>query len=679
VGSRLGGTANHAQSQSQSNAIVVVGDQPLLASAGEPIGKVVADAEEPEPKLNPKRRISGRVVDEAGKAVAGATVRLADGGVKGGKEIVGTTDRTGAFTLNGLRPGSSYVLIAESEDEKGPIRGRIEASTADTGVEIALTADDKKPTTRRTSAKPAKAKPVSNREDVGDGDEAPRVNREDVAPPADEANAVDPGPPQPTRGGRPQLSPPEPGVGWKNSRNATASRPQHDDAEADSASSDAPVKRRRPAKAQAPVEPDDETNPLPPAIDPDAPDEAGSSRSGSARSNSASKVGANSPRKATESGEIALVPEASLDEKADRAKTFASGIGMLSTLQPDPDQPPTIPPPTVQVAEAEKPAPSAETGPPPLPPIGGEAVQVAIHEAPSPTTSPPPTPTAPQDVAPPKPASQPVFASNVPPASKPVEAPASPADYNPFANLPTAKFPPDRVVENPPIVRPTSAEVEPAPSVVEAPKQKWGELAASDRPPGDRPAPVVQPAKVTLTGALFRRIKPPAEPKEPSIAACVYDSKNLKINELRLPDLEGKPVRFQDLDADFVLLDFWGTWCEPCLDSIPHLVELQKKYGPGKLKVVGIACEEGTPEQRRAKVDQVSRKYGINYPILLSTLDGKPCPVQQALQVQAMPTMILVDRKGQVRWRNAGSTPASESRLDRILADNISRSGSARR
>ena len=327
----------------------------------------------------------------------------------------------------------------------------------------------------------------------------------------------------------------------------------------------------------------------------------------------------------------------------------------------------------VEVADGGKSASATLTD---LPPIGGEPIQVAAtNEAPSPTTSPPGPPPASQDVAPSNPAPQPVFASN-PPPTKPVEKPGSAAEYNPFANLQPAHFPLDRVVGNPPIVDPTSAEPSPA-AVEEAPKKKWGELAVSERPAAV--VVPVQPTKLTLTGALLRRIRPPAEAKEASIAACNYDTRLLKINDFRLPDLDGKPVRFQDLDADFVLLDFWGTWCAPCIDSIPHLVELQKKYGPGKLKVVGIACEQVPPEQRKAKVDEVSRRLGINYPVLLSTMDGKPCPVQQALQIQAMPTMILVDRKGTVLWRSAGATRASENRLDRVLALNMSRASSARR
>jgi hypothetical protein len=94
--------------------------------------------------------------------------------------------------------------------------------------------------------------------------------------------------------------------------------------------------------------------------------------------------------------------------------------------------------------------------------------------------------------------------------------------------------------------------------------------------------------------------------------------------------------------------------------------------------VVGIACEQVAPEQRKARVDEVSRKLGINYAILLSGMDGKPCPVQESLQIQVYPTTILVDRTGRVLWRNSGSTPASEDRLDRVLAG-LSRSDTMRR
>lgn len=150
-------------------------------------------------------------------------------------------------------------------------------------------------------------------------------------------------------------------------------------------------------------------------------------------------------------------------------------------------------------------------------------------------------------------------------------------------------------------------------------------------------------------------------------AYCRYDSRHRRLEDFRLPDLQGRPVRFQDLDADLVLLDFWGSWCDPCVKSVPYLVDLQKRLGSARLKVVGIACEQGPPELRAANAAQAVQRLRINYPVLVSGMDG-PCPLQRALQIQAFPTMVLVDRHGRVLWRDQGATPVTLARLDRFLA-----------
>jgi thiol-disulfide isomerase/thioredoxin len=174
-----------------------------------------------------------------------------------------------------------------------------------------------------------------------------------------------------------------------------------------------------------------------------------------------------------------------------------------------------------------------------------------------------------------------------------------------------------------------------------------------------------------------RRSKDPDPPRDDGKVFCDFDAKHRRIRDFRLPDLDGRPVRFKDLDADLVLIDFWGTWCQPCLRSVPHLVDLQKRFEGQKLQIVGIACEQTDGPERAAGVGKQVRRLGINYPILLSTTDGS-CPLQKTLKVSAFPTMILVDREGRILWRDQGSTPVTLARLDRFLAtstraDNIRR------
>ena len=676
VGSRFGKTAQ-SPSQSQSRSIAVVGDRPLPATTGEPGSQVAADVVEPEPKRNPKTRISGRVVDEQGRPVPDVTVRLADGGTKGGKDVSVTTDKSGAFTLNGLRPGSTYWLVAEADDDRGPLTGRVQARTAETGVEISLVGEGSGAASTRRSARPSRARPISSREELDENpaDREPSgVNAEDVSPPAEDAGPIDPGPSSKSRSGRPQLSAPEPAVGWRNSKAAKPARPVDPDGETVASSSDDPPRRPRAATDSDPSSEDDGPNPLPPAINsngsPDSED-ADTKPTPSARANLRRKVSAKVPSPRPESGEIALAPEASLDEKPNQQKardpaeaelTVTAGLLPMTPLLPDLSPRPKSNEPIVT------------TGTPGLLSMPAIGDPIAAPDAPKATASPPGAVSASQNIVSIKPASEPVFASQ-PIAPKVDPTPEPPAEYNPFALASATPLVPT-VTKAASSVSPPDVPANPDGSqdAAPAPKKKWGELAATDKP-----TLVVEPTKATSPMSFVRRLRSPVEKHDPSVSTCSYDSRLQKINELRLPDLEGKPVRLQDLDADFVLLDFWGTWFPPCVDAIPHLVALQKKYGPDRLKVVGIACEKVPPAQRRARVDEVSQKLGINYAVLLSGMDGKPCPVLQTLQVQVYPTMILVDREGHIRWRSVGATPATEERLDRVLASTMSRTPTARR
>ena len=106
----------------------------------------------------------------------------------------------------------------------------------------------------------------------------------------------------------------------------------------------------------------------------------------------------------------------------------------------------------------------------------------------------------------------------------------------------------------------------------------------------------------------------------------------------------------------------------PCRTSIPHLGELQTKMGDRRFQVVGIACEKGaTLQDRRASADKAIHELGITYPVLLSSKDGS-CPVQQALQIQFYPTMILLDRGGHLLAREQGATEVTMARMDRAIA-----------
>jgi thiol-disulfide isomerase/thioredoxin len=212
----------------------------------------------------------------------------------------------------------------------------------------------------------------------------------------------------------------------------------------------------------------------------------------------------------------------------------------------------------------------------------------------------------------------------------------------------------------------TWAEV--ASNVSEMPPLEGGSGDTSPSAPGEsRPADRSSTTIVSASASRKGSVQP----------ICEYDERHRRILDFRLPDLEGKPVRLREIDADLVLIDFWGTWCQPCMRSIPHLVELQERMKDKRLAVIGIACEQDSPEHSSKRVAAVARKLEINYPVLLSRNDGS-CPLQDALHISAFPTMVLVDREGRVVWRDQGATPATLARLDNVL-DASSNSRASRR
>ena len=126
-------------------------------------------------------------------------------------------------------------------------------------------------------------------------------------------------------------------------------------------------------------------------------------------------------------------------------------------------------------------------------------------------------------------------------------------------------------------------------------------------------------------------------------------------------------VSFRDIDADVILLDFWGSWCVQCRKSIAFERDLQTKLGAKRVKVIGIACEKGTKlEERRASAAKATRQLGINYPVLVSSMDGT-CPLQNAFQVQFYPTMVVLDREGRILHIERGATDTTLGRTARSI------------
>lgn len=120
-------------------------------------------------------------------------------------------------------------------------------------------------------------------------------------------------------------------------------------------------------------------------------------------------------------------------------------------------------------------------------------------------------------------------------------------------------------------------------------------------------------------------------------------------------------------NGELILLDFMTTTCVPCKVSIPKLVEFQRQYGVYGLQIAGVLCDN-KPESERL---QLARKYkeenNLNYQIYT---EAKLNEVQNRLQIESYPTLVLIDPSGQVVWRGQ---PTQIDALTKVMQSLISK------
>ncbi len=127
-----------------------------------------------------------------------------------------------------------------------------------------------------------------------------------------------------------------------------------------------------------------------------------------------------------------------------------------------------------------------------------------------------------------------------------------------------------------------------------------------------------------------------------------------------MPDLEGKSRKVSDWTGQVMVVNFWATWCPPCLKEIPEFVRMQEKLAGKGVQFIGIAADQ--PAKVRAFVD----KMQINYPILLGEMDVIEIARLAGNEVGGLPFTVVLDRKG--RWVHSESGALDEAKLGAILA-----------
>jgi len=129
--------------------------------------------------------------------------------------------------------------------------------------------------------------------------------------------------------------------------------------------------------------------------------------------------------------------------------------------------------------------------------------------------------------------------------------------------------------------------------------------------------------------------------------------------DFSLVDLSGEMIPISKWRGKILIINFWATWCPPCLKEIPDFIALQNEYVSKNVQFVGIAID--TPEL----VADYLAFIDINYPILMAEVEGQQLAKQLGNVVNAVPFTLIVNANNKVIFRHPGEL--SKAKIRQII------------
>lgn len=177
-----------------------------------------------------------------------------------------------------------------------------------------------------------------------------------------------------------------------------------------------------------------------------------------------------------------------------------------------------------------------------------------------------------------------------------------------------------------------------------------------NRKPEDAPK-----ATITKAQQAQPQIAQQAPPKPPAEMAPTVLQASFKT-------LDGKTKKLADYSGKIVIVDLWATWCGPCRQEIPHLIEMAKDYKSKGVEILGLTNEN--PAMDEQKVKDFSKEFKINYAV------GWADPQMQVGLMNGrngIPQTIIIGRDGKVRKHFVGfsaaiSVPQMKAALEEAIA-----------
>jgi cytochrome c biogenesis protein CcmG, thiol:disulfide interchange protein DsbE len=127
-----------------------------------------------------------------------------------------------------------------------------------------------------------------------------------------------------------------------------------------------------------------------------------------------------------------------------------------------------------------------------------------------------------------------------------------------------------------------------------------------------------------------------------------------------LDRVAGGKLNSEELKGKVLVVDFWATWCAPCIEEIPNYNQLAAQYKDQGVEVIGITLESGSLEDAKPKVEE----FDMKYPVVM----GDDAVVEGVGGLIGFPTTFLVGKDGKIYRKYLGMTAKKKERIEQDLA-----------
>ncbi len=133
-----------------------------------------------------------------------------------------------------------------------------------------------------------------------------------------------------------------------------------------------------------------------------------------------------------------------------------------------------------------------------------------------------------------------------------------------------------------------------------------------------------------------------------------------------LKTLDGQNYSLKDdLGKSVIMLDFWATWCKPCLRELPHINKLYNEYKDKGLKAYAISVDDASSKSR---VKPTLKRYHFTIPVLLDTSSSV---IRKYNPNKNVPFLVLIDREGEIIRTFNGYKPGDEKLVEKLLKEEL--------